>query len=303
MKKEEFRELLTSWVEDLSIISQTDELYMYENHEEIYRQIRTMWAEHRDIFPNKGIYKQIRRMFIKKLARHYNVSPHLWRSLSAEMCKEILHKADQEWISFTKELQPSFRWYLILKSAQAGYAKRKPMYLCYVDENLKIVHNKDKAVGLAHIYIFSEYDATRVEILFLRPLTVGDVSRSKAKAIIEKWGKSRYTKYKIYLPSYATCCVANRFLSDFNSNSEPVVHSCHVDRIKTSYSGTSLPCLLDSLAEVKPAKRLNKSRYAPTEEVEYIVQYAQKVYASVYMTVEKFVELNPSVYYKLCHNL
>ncbi len=293
MKKEEFRELLTFKVEDLSSVHSI-ELELYDNPEEMYQLIQTMWSEYHDIFPNKGTYKQIRRMLIRGMAEYYDVNPELWCSLPAELCKEILYKADQHWISFDNKLQAGFRQYLIWKASQAGYSNRNPMHLFYVDENLKVVFDKEKAVGLAHV--FSKYDGNKVEILFLRPLTVGNISRTNAKNHIQKWG-SRYATYKTYLPTYATCCVVNSFLSSLNSNSEPVVHSCHVGRIKTSYSGSSSPCLLDDKAEVKLAKQVNKCRYAPTEEVEYTVQYAKKVYVSVYMSAERFIELNPRAHF------
>lgn len=277
MQKEQFRELLEFWIEDVSFVSVTDELYNQKPEEilQMYQMVQKMWFEHRDVFPNKGTYKMVRRLFIKKLAIYCDLRPDLWRSLSPELCKEILHKADQTWISFNNELHVNFRQYLLWRGSQAGYSKRRAKKLCFVDENLKVVSNRKQAAGLANLL---PWPYNMVEILFFRPLQSDEAtSRSKAKRIIEKWNESHYSKYLAGLPTYATCCLANEFLTDSHSNSSPIVHSCHVDSIITSYSGKRSPFMLDSEANVESAE---------------IGAVAKKVYVSIFGSTEDFARHN-----------
>ena len=151
MNRQIFEELLETWVNDLSLVLQTKELGAYQNGEEIYRWVQTMWFDYRDIFPNKGTYKMIRRLFIKKAAQYYNRRPYLWRSLPEDLCKEILDKANQKWISFYGELQENFRACLLWKATKTGYSKRRNAALYYVDKNLKIVSDINIAAGVVNL--------------------------------------------------------------------------------------------------------------------------------------------------------
>ena len=280
MEKEVFRNLLESWARDVREVnnwyySQIGRQTIYQHCEEIYQMVKTMWFDHRDVFPNKGTYKMIRRLLIKNIAKFWNMQPGLWRRLPADLCKEILHKADQHWISFNGELQANFREYLIWKAVQAGYTKRRTKNLCYVDENLKVVFSKNEAVGFANLLPKPD---NRVEILFFKPLDITDVSRSKAKKIIENWGHTHYSKYMTYLPTFATCRIANEFLHAPHSKFEPIVHSCHIDVIRIAKGEKSSPFMLDNEAEVEIAGHNS---------------IAKKLYVSVYMELEDFVKLNP----------
>ena len=280
MRKEDFRKLLKTWATDLSSVnswcsSQIGKQAIYQYSEEIYQMVQTMWIDHREVFPNKGTYKMVRRLLIKNIAQLWNMQPCMWSRLSDVLCKEILHKADQKWISFDCELQPNFREYLIWKAVQAGYTKRRTKRLCYVDANLKVVFNKDQAVGIVNLLPKPD---CRVEILFLKPLNITDVSRTQAKKIITDWGRTQYPKYSAFLPTFATCRIANEFLHAQNSKSEPAIHSCHIDVIRIAKSEQSVSFALDREAEVDIAGRNT---------------IAKKLYVSVYMKQEEFIKLNP----------
>ena len=273
MQKEQFRELLESWIEDVLSVRKTDELNHQKPEEalQMYQMVQKMWFEHRDAFPNKGTYKMLRRLFIKKLAIYCDLRPNLWRLLSPELCKEILHKSDQTWISFNNELHVNFRQFLLWRASQAGYSKRTAKELCFVDNNLKVVSNRKQAAGLVNLL---PWPYNMVEILFLKPLQSDEItSRSKAKRIIEKWNESHYSKYLAGLPTYATCCLTNEFLTASHSNSEPIVHSCHIDSIITSCNGKRSPFILDGEANVEPAE---------------IGSVAPKVYVSIFLSTEDF---------------
>ena len=283
MRKDEFRELLRVWTNDLSCVnewcdSKIGTQTIFQNSETLYQLIQNMWFDHREEFPNKGVYKMIRRLLIKNIAMFWNRYPMGWRALPAELCKEILHKADQTWISFENNLLPNFREYLIWKASQVGYRKRiGAKQLCYVDENLKVVFNKNQAVGLANLL---PKPNSRVEILFFKPLKINDVSRTQAKKIIKEWGQTQYPKYDAYLPTFSTCRLANEFLHDPDSKLKPIVHSCHIDVIRIAKNGKSTNFALDSEAEVDVAGNNT---------------IAKKLYVSIYMTLEEFVKLNPRV--------
>lgn len=281
MNKKEFRELLKSWVDDLGRVnSWFIRRYGGQNssqcYKEMYQMVQTMWYDHRDIFPNKGIYKMVRRLFIKNVALFYNKHPCLWQYLPANLCKEILHKVDQTWISFNNDIQFDFRIYLIWKADKVGYTKRRSKHICYVNDGLRVVFDKEEAIGIVNLLPRSNYP---VEILFFKPLTTGDISRSSAKKTIESWNHAHYPKYYAYFPTFATCRMANDFLMDESTESEPIVHNCYVDVIKpraTHYGAINFA--LDDEAEIESAEN-NK--------------VVKKLYASLYMTLEDFVKINP----------
>ena len=270
MKKNDFRQLLQLWVRDLS------EIYVWCSKQtistlckEIYPQVQTMWFEHRDVFPNKGIYKMVRRLLVKNIARVGSMQPYCWLDLPVELCKEILHKADQGWISIDKELPASFREYLIGEATQIGYPKRRTESLCYVDEHLKVVFNRSEAVGIVNLLPKTNM---QVEIFFFNPLENNDVSKSKAKKIIEKWGDKHYSEFHAYFPTFATCSIANKFLSLLS----PKIHDCFVDIAYGKYE----TFILNREAKILPMNDNTK---------------ASKLYVSVYMKLSEFHKLNPQV--------
>ena len=248
-----------------------------ENVQQLYQMLQTMWFEHRDVFPNKGTYKTIRRLLIKNIALIWSEQPCFWKDLPSDLCKEIVHKADQKWLVFYGAQRCAFREYLIWKACHVGYSSKKTKPLCYVDDELKIVFNKAEAVGLANRLPRPDM---RVEILFFKPFEVNeDVSRAQAKRFVEKWGKTYYSEFRASLPTLMTSYIANEFLSSALSL-KPIVHSCHVNtgNIGITRRGKCEAFALNDEAEVVPVRNVEK---------------AKKLYASIYMSLEDFTAINP----------
>ena len=277
MQKDDFRRLLESWVKNLSRVNdwfetQPGMLTIKLEGAKLYQMVQTMWFDYRDVFPNKGCYKMIRRLIIKNIARFWSLRPGYLCNIPAELCKEILHKADQKWISFDRELQVNFREYLIWSAAQAGYKKRRSKYLCYVNDNLEVVFDKSEATGFVNLISKPQ---KQVEILFFKPLVYTDVSKPQAVQILDDWGKSCYPKFRAYIPTLATCLIANEFLSSACLDDGLFVHSCFIDRYGAD-GGQSF--VLNDEAHV---------------EMGYVGAKAKRLYVSLNMSLDEFIELNP----------
>lgn len=67
---------------------------------EMYEVIKTMWFDYRDLFPNKGTYKTVRRLFIKWSAVYYAEDMRRWRDLPVDLFQEIIFKARQKWLPY-----------------------------------------------------------------------------------------------------------------------------------------------------------------------------------------------------------
>ncbi len=283
MQKEEFRSLLEFWVSDLNRVgywfsSHIGRQTIIESYEEMYLMVQTMWFDHRDVFPNKGVYKMVRRLFIKHLALLWNTRGYSRGCLSPDLCKEILHKADQGWISFKNELNISFRQHLIWEAARVGYDRRSTESLCYIDENLKVVLNKEEADGFANML-----PDGRVEVLFFTPLSMPcsdkGVSRTDAKELVSSWGKYFYPKFVTCLPTYTSCQLANEFLK---SRYGAKIHSCFVNKIDSSegrFKKIDAPILNE------------KAELVETKEGEV----AYKLFVSLYIKLVDFAKINPGV--------
>ncbi len=66
---------------------------------EMYDVIIASWQNLRSRFPNKWVYKTVRRLFIKQAVRYFAKSPDLWPELPEALCLEMLSKANQGWLS------------------------------------------------------------------------------------------------------------------------------------------------------------------------------------------------------------
>ncbi len=65
---------------------------------EMYQVIKTMWFDYRDLFPNKGTYKTVRRLFIKYAAAYYVSGRYHWYDLPEDLLAEIIYKGRQHWL-------------------------------------------------------------------------------------------------------------------------------------------------------------------------------------------------------------
>jgi len=66
---------------------------------EMYEVVKTMWFDYRELFPNKGTYKTVRRLFIKWSAMYYAEDMRRWRVMPVDLFREIIFKARQKWLS------------------------------------------------------------------------------------------------------------------------------------------------------------------------------------------------------------
>lgn len=128
MTKQEFHLIIGAWGEDISkvheyIFSSSREKEVYGRALVIYPYIKTMWQEERQSFSCKGHYKAIRRAYVRCVAQFFAKKRHLWYYMPADLCKEILHKFDQKWISGYCISEP-FLNYLCRQAAFVGYNKR-----------------------------------------------------------------------------------------------------------------------------------------------------------------------------------
>lgn len=65
---------------------------------EMYQTIKTMWFDYRNLFPNKGTYKTVRRLFIKYAAVYYATGRYHWYAIPEDLLAEIIYKGRQHWI-------------------------------------------------------------------------------------------------------------------------------------------------------------------------------------------------------------
>ena len=69
------KETISLFVEDFSLMFRwfypVGKERSFKEIESMYQVIRTMWFDYRDVFPNKGTYKTVRRLFIKHAAEFY----------------------------------------------------------------------------------------------------------------------------------------------------------------------------------------------------------------------------------------
>lgn len=268
-KDQEMQDLLISWCSDVNKIHK----WVFSAKEmsagsaainDIYKKVQTMWFDYRDIFPNKGTYKLIRRMFIRKAAMFFMYHPRLWCTMSAELCKEILHKEDQRWLSFDYK-DRHFVDFLLYKASKAGYSKRRHQEICYVDANLNIVSNPQEAVGIANLLS----SIAKVEILFFEPLSATNITREEALRLLEKKDKTICPSGVWNFPTAATCKIANIFCA----NQQPIISNCHVsyDASDVEYSGERVKAILDDDAVLdfagskKRVENVFVSLYLPTE--------------------------------------
>ena len=281
MEKTEFRELLVNWASDLKqelewFYSNVGKQTVYEDVEDLYQKVQTMWFEHRDVFPNKGTYKMIRRLFIKGIAREFAFKSYAWGRLSAELCKEMLHKADQGWISYYAEFPEGFRDYLRWKALQAGYRYYRVKFPCYVDEELKVVYR-----GTAGIVKWHE-DTSTVEVLLFAPLSYyKNIDRAYALEQCKIWGKCYYPEYEVSLPTLKACRLCNCYHSE-------KIQNCHLKSISANpdLHAPELPLVLVGHNDPEPAGNAT---------------VAENLYVSVYMTEEQFRKINPNICFPDCY--
>lgn len=101
------KETISLFVKDFSFI----ERWFYplgnkrslQEVEAMYQVIRTMWFDYRDLFPNKGTYKTVRRLFVKYAAEAY-LEARMRKEcsclcVSPELLQEIRFKSRQKWMS------------------------------------------------------------------------------------------------------------------------------------------------------------------------------------------------------------
>ena len=275
MESKEFRELLDEWTKDVKAVGKwffriRNEKASSEQIIAVYQHIVNMWFEHRDLFPNKGTYKMVRRLFIKHAQRVLARSCGVWDMLPADLCKEILHKADQGWISYNEEISKLWRRYLLWKAVQAGYEGLKDKLPCYVDEKLKLVFHRHQATGVVRL------DDGGVEVLLFDPLRFyRDSKRSDAELAVKDWGKCFYPDYVVGLPTLEMCRFVNGKLSE-------KVTDCHLKAMPANsvLHAPELPIVLHECNEPEPAG-------ANTT--------AENLYVSIFMSRERFEDINPVI--------
>ena len=276
MERMKFRQLIAYWADNVSkvrryVFSNPGRKTSAERVLELYPQIKTMWQEHRCAFRSKGNYKEVRRAYLRSVAQLFDRQHCLWSSMPADLCKEILHKLDQKWISLYY-ISDTFMNYLCWKASLLGYNKRPIKYPCYVDEKLKIVYNFSEAVGIAN------YSMDKVEILFFKPLKSQNVVKSEALKNIEIWGKQAYPQYFACLPKYRTCKLANIFNQSENHEGL-LIKDCHLADIEAypSFHAPQSTVALDKYGELSFTGK--KSR-------------TQNIYAAIRINFEQFYSLN-----------
>lgn len=136
---------------------------------------------------------------------------------------------------------------------------------CYVDHNLKVVHDKryaDAVVNLAN---------GRVEILFLLPIAHDkDIDETWKEQGL--WAKRKYGKYISAPPTVQTCKLANKgFL-------KPLVADCYTSTDRTDYHGRrDFWYAIDANGEEVPGT--NKK--------------LKNVFVSLFLTKDQFYAINP----------
>lgn len=276
MKKSKFKELVWMWSDDLKQItrwfySNYGKNILRDDYDQIYEMMQTVWTKHRKIFRNKGHYKMVRRLFVKNLAVFLSPRQELWQRMSSSLCKEILHKYDQGWISET-EISDVFKEYLVWCGSKAGYLKRKISRPCFVDKNLREVFSPFCSAGIVN---FDPDPHHQVEILFFDPLILGGIVEAcESFCDIENWRKRKYPNNYADLPNITTCQLANVFLKALKFN------NCFAFMEKL--------CVLDEDGTI--------SEYTPESKT-------KNLFVSVFMTLDEFRAINPNsapeIYLKL----
>lgn len=281
MEKKDFKNLLSGWISEFSEIESWSYLVGTKSNYldvivDVYGNVKTMWFEHRDMFPNKGTYKMVRRLFIRNVQYILAARCVYVYDLPADLCKEILHKIDQGWISNKIGLANGFQDFLRWKALQAGYRCNRAKFPCYVDEKLKVVYR-----GAAGIVKWHEDTAT-VEILLFSPLSYyNNIDRECALEQCNIWGKCYYPEYEVSLPTLKACLLCNRYHL-------VKIHDCHLKSIPANpdLHAPELPLVLVGYNDPEPAGNAT---------------VAENLYVSVYMTEKQFRKINPNICFPNCY--
>lgn len=129
-EKKYYAEVIKTFVDDHSKVAR----WFYtiapsSDHREIqkmYEVIQTMWFDYRELFPNKGTYKTVRRLFIKWTVEYFSFKISALDGLSQEFLLEIVYKARQGWFSY--DITVELREYLE-RSARAERGAEKQKFL------------------------------------------------------------------------------------------------------------------------------------------------------------------------------
>ncbi|MBQ9731622.1 MAG: hypothetical protein IJV97_00855 [Alphaproteobacteria bacterium] len=277
MSEKEFSQQLVLWTDNVGNIRR----WFFANRTkkdcireilDTYERIKTMWLKHREIFPNKGTYKSVRRSFIKLAQRYFSFNYSRWEVIPADLCKEILHKADQGWISYPNEIPVDFCYYLRWKAVQAGYICQDYKRPCYVNDNLEVVYHLNQATGIVTLH----HDTDKVEVILFAPLSFyKNITRDEALNACSSWNKCYYSDYEVYFPSVRACQLLNLY-------GKKKIQNCHLEAIpenKELYA-PELPLVLIDDDDVEPA---------------YGITIAENLYVSVYLSLEQFKKINPNV--------
>lgn len=135
MRKENYEKLIACFASDFSLIEKwmrgngkrrrsADEIYL------MYQKIKVSWFAQRDVFPNKGTYKTVRRHFVKNVIAYLSYDYCFWYIIPAELCKELLDKVNQGWISSVYDVTPRVWDGLIDWALEGGY-KGPLVHPCY----------------------------------------------------------------------------------------------------------------------------------------------------------------------------
>ncbi len=101
------KKTIKSFVEDFSLVARwfypQGQMRSIHEVEAMYQTIQTMWFDHRELFPNKGTYKTVRRLFIKHTAELYLEARFQGKislyEMSPELLQEMRFKSRQGWLS------------------------------------------------------------------------------------------------------------------------------------------------------------------------------------------------------------
>ncbi|MBR6663222.1 MAG: hypothetical protein IKL33_00180 [Alphaproteobacteria bacterium] len=102
-EKKYYAEVIKAFVQDYSKIScwfyNKINSPSYQEIQRMYEVIKTMWFDYREVFPNKGTYKTVRRLFIKCTVEYFSFEMSALGRLSQDFMLEIVYKARQGWFS------------------------------------------------------------------------------------------------------------------------------------------------------------------------------------------------------------
>lgn len=255
-----------------------------------YSEINTMWFTYRSVFPNKGTYKTIRRMYVKytlvfihKMELSYNAaSPQKtfdydYLHLPSVFCQEALFKINQGYVA-QREVTNKLLKYLMMRANWL----QKERKLCFVDEKLHITDAKN-AVGFVNVIKSPE---KMIEVMMLRKITNETFANIKYKDAVEKaeeWGEDNHPKYDVFLPTYETVSLFNKYATYTEVFRNRIEH-CPLRPLQAQ-SHTGSPVYL--YADAKGNVELQNS-----EDDMY-----NNVFVSIYMLPEEFFKLNPKAKY------